>query len=60
MTALLADAAQLADKSRVRSSQRRPLIIFLYHYHSDISVFILGYINAQRPRRPSSLILWGR
>ena len=25
--------------------QRRPCIFFLYHYHSDISVFILGTIH---------------
>jgi ABC-type Fe3+/spermidine/putrescine transport system ATPase subunit len=44
---LLADAAQCwPTKSRVGSMcQRRPCIFFLYHYHSDISVFILGTIH---------------
>lgn len=44
---LLADAAQCwPTKSRVRLHVATPALhIFLYHYHSDISVFILGTIH---------------
>lgn len=44
---LLADAAQCWPTKAAFGSmcQRRPCIFFLYHYHSDISVFILGTIH---------------